>query len=144
MDEMQLIHKLIDIFRFKENYQLITSKLQQQDMYVLERIYFKERIRVMDIAREYNIAPSTLTGIIDRLENKNLIQRIRNESDRRSVEIIVSENGKLIVDKHIEEDILFTKNFFDALEKEKKEHFKKLLEELVYNIDNKSLFEEGE
>lgn len=140
MDENILIHKLLEVFEYKNKYQLQTSNIQPQDMYVLERIYFNETMIVKDLSKQYNISPSTLTGIIDRLENKKLIKRLRTNIDRRAIELVPTSEGKKTVKKHLKEDTLFSKNFFNTLEQEKKEKLKELLEELLNNINNDSLF----
>ena len=140
MNENTIIHKLLDIFQYKNKYQLQTSNIQPQDMYVLERIYFSEKILIKDLSKNYNISPSTLTGIIDRLENKKLIERLRTNIDRRAIELTATAQGKIAVEKHIEEDKLFARNFFNTLEPEKREKLEELLFELLSNIHKDSLF----
>lgn len=140
MDENTIIHKLLEVFEYKNEYQLQTSNIQPQDMYVLERIYFNEKMAIKDLSKQYSIPPSTLTGIIDRLENKKLIERLRTNIDRRAIELIATPEGKTAVEKHIKEDKLFSNNFFNTLEQEKKKKLKELLEELLNNINKASLF----
>lgn len=140
MDENVLIHKLLDIFEYKNHYQLQTSSIQPQDMYVLERVYFNGKLLVKDLSKRYNIPPSTLTGIIDRLENKKLIERVRTNIDRRAIELIATSEGKRIVEQHIEEDKRFSRNLFNTLEQEKKKNLKELLGELVSNVNKDALF----
>jgi len=107
---------------------------------VLERIYLNSKILSKEISNKYNIPPSTLTGIIDRLEAKKLIERLKTNKDRRSIELVTTEDGKLAVKKHILEDEIFAKNLFGTLEYQKKEKLKELLEELIDNVDVESLF----
>lgn len=140
MDENALLHRIIDIIHYKNEYQLQTSGIPSQEMYVLERIFLDNNILSKDISQKYNIPPSTLTGILDRLENKKLIERLRTNKDRRSIELMTTENGKSVVEKHITEDWIFARNLFDSLETQKKEQLKALLEELFENIDVGSLF----
>lgn len=140
MNENILLHKLIEILEYKSLYQFKTSKIQPQDMYVLERIYFSKKLKVKDISKKYNIPASTLTGIIDRLEAKNYIKRIRNNIDRRIVELVLTEDGINIINNHINEDEIFTSNFFNTLQEDKKLIFNKLLEELLYSIKKEDLF----
>ena len=140
MDENTLIHKLLEVFEYKNEYQLQSSNIQPQDMYVLERIYFHEKIVVKDISKQYDIPPSTLTGIIDRLEKKNLIERLRTNVDRRAIELVATAEGKKVVEKHLKEDELFSRNLFNSLENQKKEKFKELLGELLNNVKKESLF----
>ncbi|AGB50343.1 transcriptional regulator [Methanomethylovorans hollandica DSM 15978] len=140
MDENVLLHKIIDIIQYKNEYQLQTSRIPPQEMYVLERIYLHNNILSKDISQKYNIPPSTLTGILDRLENKKLIARLKTNKDRRSIELVATENGKSAVEKHITEDHIFARNLFDGLEPLKREQFKALLEELLDNIELVSMF----
>lgn len=140
MDENALLHRIIDIIQYKNESQLQTSGIPSQEMYVLERIYLHSNILSKDISQKYNIPPSTLTGILDRLENKKLIERLRTNKDRRSIELISTENGRSAVEKHMKEDRIFARNMFDSLEPQKKEHLKALLDELFENIEVWSLF----
>lgn len=140
MDENTIIHKLLDVFEYKNTYQLQTSNIQPQDMYVLERIYFHGKIVVKDLSKQYSIPPSTLTGIVDRLEKKKLIERLRTNVDRRAIELVATAVGKDVVEKHITEDKLFCKNLFSTLGAQKKEQLKELLSELLTNVKKEALF----
>jgi len=46
------------------------------------------------IARRIMVKSSTVTGIIDRLEQKGLVYRLRNSPDRRVITIQLTEAGK--------------------------------------------------
>lgn len=46
------------------------------------------------IAKHIMVKSSTVTGIIDRLEQKGLVLRLRNSSDRRVITIELTEAGK--------------------------------------------------
>ena len=46
------------------------------------------------IARHIMVKSSTVTGIIDRLEQKGLVARLRNSPDRRVITIQLTEGGK--------------------------------------------------
>jgi len=41
---------------------------------------------------------STITGIIDRLEKKGLVQRLRVSHDRRVITVELTHNGKLLAE----------------------------------------------
>lgn len=142
MDENLLMHKLIDIIEYKNSYQFNNSNIQPQDMRVLERIYFLGKVKISDISKKYDIPPSTLTGIIDRLELKKYIERTRTVDDRRAIELITTEAGKQVVEKHIKEDKLFSQNLFNTLQTDKRQMLKELLAELLANIKKESLFSE--
>lgn len=144
MNDQQLLHGLIDIFKFKENHQIQTSGLLPQDMYVLERIYFSREANQKAISEEYHIPPSTLTGIIDRLEKKELIKRIRGNKNRKIVTFELTEGGMEQIRLHIKEDKIFALNFFNTLSDDKKRVFRILVGEIIETIDKEALFKEGE
>ncbi|HWT27832.1 MAG TPA: MarR family winged helix-turn-helix transcriptional regulator [Mobilitalea sp.] len=144
MDDNTIIHKLLEIFEYKSTYQLQTSNIQPQDMYVLERVYYNEKILVKDLSKQYSIPPSTLTGIIDRLERKKLLKRLRTNADRRAIELVATDEGNVVVLKHIKEDKLFCQNLFNTLDPDKKENLKELLNELLSKVVKESLFTSGD
>ena len=49
---------------------------------------------ISKLAKYILVKPSTVTGIIDRLEHKGLVKRERNQVDRRVVTIDLTEPGK--------------------------------------------------
>jgi len=46
------------------------------------------------IAKHIMVKSSTVTGIVDRLEQKGLVQRYRNSPDRRVITIELTDSGK--------------------------------------------------
>ncbi|PLX86711.1 MAG: MarR family transcriptional regulator [Desulfuromonas sp.] len=49
------------------------------------------------LAQAVYLSPSTIVGIIDRLEEKGLVIRQRDSKDRRQVQICLTENGERLV-----------------------------------------------
>jgi DNA-binding MarR family transcriptional regulator len=56
-------------------------------------------IRVSDLAARMYLHPATTVGILDRLEKKGLIARVRSQQDRRSVAVSLTESGSQVVAK---------------------------------------------
>ena len=46
------------------------------------------------LSRILNMTPANMTGIIDRLEEKELVKRTRTKEDRRKTLIVLTEKGK--------------------------------------------------
>lgn len=55
-----------------------------------------EPVTVSAIAGHIHLSPSTVIGILDRLETKGLIQRQRDLKDRRLVQVSLTEQGKVL------------------------------------------------
>src|SRR4030067_1649706 len=53
-------------------------------------------IGVSDLARQMYLQPSTVVGILDRLEAKGLAVRIRSKQDHRVVDVKLTGKGKAI------------------------------------------------
>ena len=60
---------------------------------ILRTLIITGPISSADLSRKLYVTPSNITGIIDRLEKKGLIERIRQHGDRRIVLITLTENG---------------------------------------------------
>lgn len=56
-------------------------------------------VKTSDLARRMYIHPTTVVGIIDRLESRGLVKRVRSKNDRRVVEIELTAAGKALVAK---------------------------------------------
>jgi DNA-binding MarR family transcriptional regulator len=52
-----------------------------------------------DIAREYGIDASAVTRLIDRLEKRGLLSRLRSEEDRRVVRLALTSDGRAMAEK---------------------------------------------
>ncbi|MDR5813710.1 MULTISPECIES: MarR family transcriptional regulator [unclassified Caballeronia] len=50
-------------------------------------------VTAADIAREYGIDASAVTRLIDRLEKRGLLSRVRSEEDRRVVRLALTDEG---------------------------------------------------
>ena len=50
------------------------------------------------IAKYVMVKSSTITGVIDRLENKELVRRTRNSPDRRVINIVLTDRGKTLAE----------------------------------------------
>ena len=68
--------------------------LTGQQSLVLRLLLNNGSMSSADLSRLMYVTPSNMTGIIDRLEKKDLISRVRKEGDRRVVLITLTDTGK--------------------------------------------------
>lgn len=50
-----------------------------------------------NLAKKVYLSPSTVVGIVDRLEEKNLVERNRSSKDRRQVHISITPRGEQLI-----------------------------------------------
>lgn len=63
---------------------------------VLNCLLEKDSITQKELSMQCMIDPTTLSRILDKLENKNYIRRIPHPTCRRSFQIILTENGRTL------------------------------------------------
>ena len=61
---------------------------------VLQNIEEQEGIMVRQIAESINLSPATITNILDRIEARDLVTRIRSTTDKRKVGVYLTDSGK--------------------------------------------------
>jgi DNA-binding MarR family transcriptional regulator len=66
---------------------------------VMRSLNARGPISSAELSRELCVTPSNITGIIDRLEKKGLVARIRQEEDRRVVLISLTEVGTALAER---------------------------------------------
>lgn len=60
---------------------------------ILQELKRVTGITAKDVSQNINLSQATVTSILDRLESKHFIQRIRSESDRRRVALHLTDDG---------------------------------------------------
>jgi DNA-binding MarR family transcriptional regulator len=61
---------------------------------VLRNLFNNGPMSSADLSRKLYVTPSNITGIIDRLEKKKFVERIKKEGDRRVALINLTESGR--------------------------------------------------
>jgi DNA-binding MarR family transcriptional regulator len=64
---------------------------------VLREIYNRKETSAGELAQAVSLGQATITGILERLGNRNLIVRSRNESDRRKVRLQTTPAGETLL-----------------------------------------------
>ena len=64
--------------------------------YVLSALWENDGVKFKDLARSLNMDGSTLTGILDRMERLDFVERRNDPEDRRSLLIFLKEKAKQI------------------------------------------------
>lgn len=67
--------------------------LTPPQFYVLATIGYAGGLPFNEIGAKMMVTVSNLTGIVDRLEEKKLVTRRRDEADRRVVHVLLTEKG---------------------------------------------------
>ncbi len=91
---------LITLRRIIRAIDMRSRRLMQQagltgpQLLVLQALGQCEEMTAGELAREVNLSQGTVTSILDRLEKRVLIERIRSHTDRRKVYVKLTAEGK--------------------------------------------------
>ncbi|MCB1198303.1 MAG: MarR family transcriptional regulator [Deltaproteobacteria bacterium] len=91
LQSLRKIIRSIDIHssRLRNEYDITAPQL-----ITLLSIRNERPMTLAQLSHEVQLSPSTMVGIIDRLETKGLVERIRSQIDRRQTHIHITKEGK--------------------------------------------------
>lgn len=70
-------------------------------LFALRRSGAPYRLSPTTLARALLMTTGTMTGRLDRLEKRGLIERVQHPSDRRSLDIALTDEGRRLVDEAV-------------------------------------------
>lgn len=73
--------------------------LNTSEFGVLELLYHKGKQPIQNIGKKILLANSSMTYVIDRLEQKQLVTRTKGEIDRRVMNIAITDKGSRLMDE---------------------------------------------
>jgi DNA-binding MarR family transcriptional regulator len=92
-----------------------------------------------DMARYLGVAPTVITGLVDRLESRGLIRREPHPSDRRRIQLVLTERGNEIsvhveevIASHIEQRL----SQMDAAQRQQLRAGLELLDHLLFDLES--------
>ncbi|MBD3257846.1 MarR family transcriptional regulator [candidate division GN15 bacterium] len=96
LQSIRRIMRAVDIYsrKLRSQYELTAPQL-----ICLGTVVERGPLTVSEIAEMVFLSPSTVVGILDRLETRGLVQRERDTVDRRVVNILATAAGKKVVNK---------------------------------------------
>ncbi|TGG87990.1 MarR family winged helix-turn-helix transcriptional regulator [Geotoga petraea] len=129
---------IMDLFRKAVKNEFKDKNLTSSQVMVIAILSHRKEMKTSELSKELGLSNSTVSGIVDRLEEKKLIERIRSKEDRRVIKVRVNKEFKTsmaskymdveekitnIINKSPKEDIDFILKGLENL--------KKLLEEEI-------------
>jgi MarR family 2-MHQ and catechol resistance regulon transcriptional repressor len=110
--------------------ELAKDNLNITEFSVLEVLYHKERQTIQQIGSSILISSGSMTYVIDKLEQRGLLNRSGCPNDRRAIYVALTEQGmklmKQIMPKHQE----LVNDFFALINPDEAEAFVQLLEKV--------------
>ncbi len=72
--------------------------LTSPQLAALRELGRREAVSMSELARAMHLSQATLTGVLDRLEKRGLARRARSGTDRRSVVVQLTDEGRVLLE----------------------------------------------
>lgn len=71
-----------------------SAGLTGPQLLIMQEIARVKGVTASQIAKNINLSAATVTNILDRLENRSMIERVRSTEDKRRVSLFLSDSGR--------------------------------------------------
>ncbi|OGS23166.1 MAG: hypothetical protein A2252_02835 [Elusimicrobia bacterium RIFOXYA2_FULL_39_19] len=116
--------KMSEGFKFKLNEDFLKLDLGLAHLMVMKQLSNRPSAPIItELTKNLSISAPMMTHIIDKLESSGLVQRTRDESDRRIIKIAPTKKGKDMIRKFDEEHIKRTIEFINQLDEKEQAEF---------------------
>lgn len=130
-------------------FQSILSKHLDMDLntaqtHILFQLWNEDNITISELSRRTDLAKTTLTSMLDRLEQAGWIKRKNNPDNRREIRIILSDNAVQLEKKCYEAFEEMSKINFRGFSQEEKQELDGYLKRLYQNLTEYEIGEKNE
>ena len=107
------------------------SQLTYNDLRTFELIEAMGTANMRELADQLHLPMSTLTGITDKLVKKDFIDRMRNNEDRRIVQVKLTDLGRQMIQLKKSAHTSVSEGILKALSEREQDEFLRLLKKVI-------------
>ena len=117
--------------RMLKDYDIEINSAQGRIMFAL---WQGDGISINELAKKTQLKKSTLTSMLDRLENMGYVKRQRCRQDRRKILIKRTNKDKNLESKYVELSEEMTKLYYKGFSKSQIDRFERSLQKILDNL----------
>ncbi len=103
---------------------------------ILFALWQNDEIPIHELSKKTQLTKSSLTTMLDRLENGGFLKRERDKNDKRIINVKLSEMSKNLQNKYVEVSKKMTEVFYGPLTEEEIDQFEVYLRRILDNLVN--------
>ena len=115
--------------------EMIKNKISITEFSVLEVLYLKGKQTIQQIGNSILISSGSMTYVIDKLEQKGLLNRNACPDDRRVIHVTLTDEGMDMMDKIIPKHQELIDYMFGSLNNDEAETIVKLLKKVSKRVE---------
>lgn len=120
-----------------EIWQNVLLNCSKNELFVMWYLYRHKEANMTELAEYIHVPLNTSTGIISRMEKRNLVLRNHSATDKRVVTIALSEDGAKQIQAIMGEAMFYVGNVFDSLTPEESQLVGKILDKVTIALKKK-------
>jgi len=134
-----MIKILNNAFKQELNKEIAPLDLSSSQAHVLGYLSHNQDKTIFqkNIEEQFNLKHPTVTGILQRLEEKGFIKQIPLETDHRYKQIILTEKSRILHDRITELSLVTVNKFLAGMSVDEVNTLKLLLNKMLANVDLK-------
>ncbi|MFW9833320.1 MAG: MarR family winged helix-turn-helix transcriptional regulator [Candidatus Thorarchaeota archaeon] len=101
---------------------------------ILFALLQQDGVPINELIKKTLLRKSTLSELLDNLENAGLVKRVQSEEDRRKVLIELTKRTKQMLNVYIEVSVEMTKIFYKGFQSEEIDQFESFLQRVLDNL----------
>ena len=110
--------------------QMDPTSLKPIEIKMLNLLNSKGGMQINAIAEELSVTGPWITGIVKALQQKGYVKKVRNEGDRRRLNVTITPSGKKILVRSMDTYLKAVGGLLEKLSAEDIEEFKRLLSKI--------------
>lgn len=95
----------------------------------------EDSIPIQQLAERASLSPSTLTSMLDRMEEDGLVKRRRSHSDRRAVLLFLGEKAETLRRDYMDISRDMTELFYEGFSGEERNDLERYLARIIHNLE---------
>jgi DNA-binding MarR family transcriptional regulator len=101
---------------------------------ILYVLWQEDDVPIVELSRKTGLAKTTLTSMLDRMENAKLIVRLFNKADRRQIRIALTETARGLREEYEKVSREMNEIYYAGFSEEERIRFENALQRILKNL----------
>ena len=102
---------------------------------ILYVLWEKEKLTISEIGHLTSLAKTTLTSMLDRMEESGLVVRTADKKNRRQVNVSITNKARLYKEEYDKVTVQMNELFYKGFSEKEVTDFEKMLRRIIANIE---------
>ena len=102
---------------------------------ILHVLWQEDHLPIVELSRRTGLAKTTLTSMLDRLENQGFLKREADKEDRRQLRIVLTEKTRSLSSRYDEVSDQMSELFYQGFSDREIEEFEEKLNRILRNLN---------